>query len=312
MENTQLDHIVITEGDTQKRLDRLLTEHFPTHSRTYFQYLIETGSVLVNGVQVKKREKQKVGDEIEICFILTPEIALEPEDIPLDIIYEDEHFLAINKKAGMVVHPAAGHPSGTFVNALLYHTKKLKEEFSLDLRPGIVHRLDKDTTGILLGAKTLEAHQRLIALFSQRKIEKKYLAISIGSPKEGTLSAPIARHETHRKEMCIDLVRGKEAISEIKILASKENLSLVEVGLITGRTHQIRVHLKHLKTPIAGDPVYGSLSFNKSHGVLRQMLHAHKLTLIHPFTGKELKLEAPIPSDMLELINKSQLNYPPS
>ncbi len=284
------DLLIVTE---KKRLDKLLTEHFPEHSRTYFQYLIEEGLVLVNGEQWKKREMPKIGDEVEIFFTLTPEIKLEPENIPLDILYEDEHLLAINKPAGMVVHPAPGHYTKTFVHALLYHCKGLKNEFS-DLRPGIVHRLDKDTSGVLLAAKTREAHQKLISLFCKRKIEKKYIAICFNKPIDGLISAPIARHPTKRKKMCIDPEKGKEAISLIKVLDHSEKLSLVEITLITGRTHQIRVHLKHLKCPILGDPVYGA-----GNGPL--MLHAHKIIFIHPLTQKVIEIEAPIPFDFQKI-----------
>ncbi len=169
--------LFISEGDEGNRIDKLLAARYPHHSRTYFQNIIELGCVLLNGEPVKKRSIPEEGDEIEVCFPLTPESTVEPEPIPLEIIYEDEHFLAANKPAGMVVHPAPGHRSGTFVNALLAYCKQIS---SLDpLRPGIVHRLDKDTSGILLAAKTVEAHQKLIDKFSNREMEKLYLAIYI-------------------------------------------------------------------------------------------------------------------------------------
>lgn len=289
--------LLVQEEEAGIRLDKLLSVRFPTFSRTYFQSLIEKGSVLVNGEPQKKREKPLVGDEIEICFELPPEIALEAENIPLDILYEDEHIISINKPAGMVVHPAPGHPRSTFVNALLFHCKSLEKAGADPLRPGIVHRLDKDTSGVLLAAKTSEAHRALVELFSQRKIQKSYVAVAIGTPPEGRLSAPMKRHPIRRQEMAVDET-GKEAISDIKVLKKNSALSFVEIGLITGRTHQIRVHLKHLKTPVLGDPIYGSESTNKKYGVQRQLLHAAKVKLIHPFTGKELILQAPLPEDM--------------
>ncbi|MBS0652131.1 MAG: RluA family pseudouridine synthase [Verrucomicrobia bacterium] len=277
------------------RLDKLLTNRFPQHSRTYFQYLIDQGCVLVNGAIYKKREKPKADDEIEVCFQLTPELSLEPQDIPLNILYEDPYLVAIDKPAGMVVHPAPGHPSGTFVNALLHHCKELQGSDSL--RPGIVHRLDKDTSGVLLAAKTQEAHQKLVQAFSERKIDKTYLAVAVGKAQEGLIDAPIKRHPVNRKEMAV-CPEGKEAKSLCRILGYNEALSFVEIKLITGRTHQIRVHLKHKGTPVLGDPVYGSLSANKKYQVERQLLHAYQIKFNHPITNAPLEICAPIPKDL--------------
>jgi 23S rRNA pseudouridine1911/1915/1917 synthase len=266
-------------------------------SRTYFQSLIEKGSVLVNGEVIKKREKPSLGDEIEICFELPEELSVEPEDIPLAVLYEDEHIIAVNKPASMVVHPAPGHPRSTFVNALLYHCKSIEKLEEKTLRPGIVHRLDKETTGILLAAKTTDAHRALVKMFSERKIHKTYLAITLGAPKEGKLEAPLKRHPIKRQQMTVD-PEGKEAISIIKVLDKTETLSLVEIELITGRTHQIRAHMKHILTPVLGDPVYGSESSNKKHHASRQYLHARKIEFIHPITQASISLTAPLPDDM--------------
>jgi len=291
------DIIIVSEEEKGLRLDQLLAQRFPSHSRTYFQFLIEKHSVLVNGIPFKKREKPQAGDEIEICFLLTPEISLEPQNIPLDVLYEDDHLLAINKPVGMVVHPAPGHYSNTFVNALLYHCKELSAQPE-SIRPGIVHRLDKDTSGVLLAAKTIEAHQALVSLFCERKIKKHYLAICSGNPGNRTINAPLKRHPVHRQEMTVaDEGDGKEAISQCTILKTNGSLSLVDIHLITGRTHQIRVHLKHIGSPILGDPVYGIDSLNKKFHTNRQLLHAHSLSFIHPFTGVPLELKAPLPSD---------------
>ncbi len=289
------DQFVVSLEEAHVRLDKLLSLHFPQHSRTYFQMLIEKGCVLVSGKPMKKREKPEAGDEIEICFLLTPEISLEAQDIPLDILHEDEHLLIINKPVGMVVHPAPGHPNGTFVNALLHHCKWNVPEN--DLRPGIVHRLDKDTSGILIAAKTAETHQKLVTLFCERKIQKYYYALTLGNPGDGEINAPIGRHPVRRKEMAI-VDTGKEAITRCKVIATKENISLLELELITGRTHQIRVHLKHKGTPILGDPVYGSPSANQKYGVSVQQLHAHRVCFTHPMTGKTLVVSAPIPYEM--------------
>lgn len=255
----------------------------------------------MNGKSVKKREKLKGGDEVEICFLLTEQLHAEPQPIPLSILYEDEEVIAINKPANFVVHPAPGSPSGTFANALIYHCQTLKNEPFDSLRPGIVHRLDKDTTGVLIAAKTYAAHQHLIQQFSNRTIEKHYLAICSGHPKEGLLSAPIKRHPIRRQEMavCSD---GKEALSHVKVRAHKKGLSLVEIHLLTGRTHQIRVHLKHLGCPLLGDPLYGLDSLNKSYQLNGQLLHASCLIFTHPCTGQRLKIEAPLPLTMQKFI----------
>ncbi len=288
----------VSEQEVGPRLDKLLTCRFPEHSRAYFQFLIEQACVLVNGLPIKKREIPKVDDEIELYFVLPPEISLEPQDIPLEILYEDTHIIAVNKPAGMVVHPAPGHPRDTFVNALLFHCHNL-EAGTDPLRPGIVHRLDKDTSGVLLAAKTPQAHAKLVELFSLRQMKKYYLAVCVGIPREGLIDAAIKRHPTKRKEMAVNLTEGKEAKSICRHLGKNESLSLVEVQLLTGRTHQIRVHMKHVGAPILGDAVYGSSTTNQRYSPSRQLLHAHRLEFIHPITGSEIKLCAPIPKDLL-------------
>lgn len=291
---SQTEILSVTSEMLHTRLDRLLVQMFPAHSRTYFQYLIGSGLVLVNGSAVKKRETVAVGDEIEVCFELTPELSLEAENIPLDILYEDDHLIVINKPAGMVVHPAPGHPSRTFVNALLYHCKTLPE--TEKLRPGIVHRLDKDTSGVLVAAKSSECHHKLVELFSSRAVTKHYIAICVGNPGDRTIDAPIRRHPSRRQEMHVD-PEGKPATSICKVLKTEGELSWVDVHLITGRTHQIRVHLKHVGTPVLGDPVYGRPSINEKYKISRQLLHAKSLAFIHPMTGASLLFEAPLPSD---------------
>lgn len=279
------------------RIDKLLSHRFPNHSRTYFQHLLDIGCVLLNGEPVKKRVIPEEGDEIEVCFQATPEASLEPENIPLDILYEDEYLLAVNKPVGMVVHPAPGHWSGTFVNALLAHCKDLAPT-SDPLRPGIVHRLDKDTTGVLLAAKTLPAHQKLIELFSNREVEKLYLAICLGKPSNRIINVPIGRHPVHRKEMA-PLPDGREAITEIQVAACTEQASLVLAKPKTGRTHQIRVHLKHVGCPIIGDPLYGRADLHP-----RPLLHAYRLSFPHPITKAPMRLIAPIPADMKSWLQK--------
>jgi 23S rRNA pseudouridine1911/1915/1917 synthase len=294
------DFFFITAEEEGIRIDKLLAARFPDHSRTYFQHLIENGFVLINGEAVKKRIAPEEGDEIEICFQATPEASLKPEKIPLEILYEDEHILAINKPPGMVVHPAPGHWSGTFVNALLAHCQGIAPGDD-PLRPGIVHRLDKDTSGVLIAAKTLSAHQKLIELFSQRKMEKLYLAVCSGRPPNGLVNLPIGRHPAHRKEMTV-LPDGREAITEFQVAAFNEKNSLVLVKPRTGRTHQIRVHLKHLGCPVVGDALYGRK--NDAGQPARQLLHAYRLVFDHPITGLPMRLNAPIPEDMRDWMRR--------
>lgn len=310
------DLIIVSEEEAGERLDKILASRFSqVRSRTYFQFLIEQNCVLLNGVPVKKRVKPKAGDEIEIEFLLTPELNLTPEPIPLDIIYEDEFLLVVNKPAGLVVHPAAGNWQGTFVNALLYHCKEnfahLSQPDASDpssLRPGIVHRLDKDTSGLLIAAKTVLAQQRLVAMFASKEIHKEYLAICIGNPGNVDIRAPIGRHPVHRKLMAVKETGGKEALTICRNVAYDGQLSLVAIVLATGRTHQIRVHMAHHGTPVLGDATYGNAAINRKFGLERQMLHAWRLSFKHPISGQPMQFEAPLPQDILlwaEKIKKS-------
>ena len=303
MEAEETDIIVIAEDEAGERLDKILAKRFKeVYSRTYFQYLIDEQLVLLNGAPVKKRIKPDVGDEIEVQFAAAPEIKLTSEAIPLTILYEDEHLLAVNKPAGMVVHPAPGNWSGTFVNALLYHCKGLAGQDD-SLRPGIVHRLDKETSGILVAAKTLEMQQKLTALFASRQVYKEYLAICVGRPEDGEINAPIGRHPIRRKEMAI-VSTGRQASSFCRAVGWNEKISLVQIVIATGRTHQIRVHLKSKGNPILGDSLYGNSSINQYYGVHRQLLHARTIKFQHPLTGKQLELTASLPDDMLRFIRK--------
>lgn len=298
--NPESETMIITDLDAGERLDRFLTARYlQTHSRSYFQWLIAQQHVLLNGKPAKKRIKLESGDEVEVLFVMTPEIDLEPESIPLDILFEDEHLIVVNKPSGMVVHPAVGNWSGTFVNALLYHCKTLPEgEY---LRPGIVHRLDKETSGVLIAAKTMQAQQKLIEMFSGREIHKEYLAICLGKPGEGTIQASIGRHPVHRQKMTIR-EDGKHAVSHYQTVKFDESLSVVEIVLETGRTHQIRVHMKHLGTPILGDVLYGNPSVNQKYRCERQMLHAWRVRFNHPIFGKQIEIEAPPPEDMNQIL----------
>lgn len=303
MENEEVEYGVITPEEQGKRLDRILADRYQDiRSRTYFQRLIEGGHVTINGEAVKKRLQPQVGDEVEIVFVLTPEIALLPENIPLDRVFEDDHILVVNKPPGMVVHPAPGHWTGTFVHALLYHCQGI-EKSGDEWRPGIVHRLDKDTSGILIAAKTVVAHQKLVQLFSSRQVTKHYMAICLGNPGEGEIRAPIGRHLQQRKQMAV-VEGGREAVTRYRTLATKGDLSLVELQLVTGRTHQARVHMRHRGTPVLGDVVYGSSAANQRYGLNRQLLHARSVRLRHPIHASELYLQAPLPVDMQIFVDK--------
>ncbi len=295
--------IIVTFQEEGERLDKLLAKRFEDrHSRAYFQYLIEEHLVSLNGLPVKKRVKPREGDEIEIHFMMTPQIDVRPQPIDLDILYEDDDILLINKPPGMVVHPAPGNWEGTFVNALLFHCRGLAVSPD-DVRPGIVHRLDKETSGVLIAAKNLQSQQNLIEQFSGRDVKKRYLAVCVGKPGQGTISAPIGRHPVDRKKMAVRGT-GKPAESQYKTLAYNERLSLVEIIPVTGRTHQIRVHMKHLGCPVLGDSVYGSPSLNEKLKAKRQLLHAKELSLRHPADGKHLTINAPIPQDMERFISQ--------
>lgn len=305
----ETDAFFINENEADTRIDKILADRYKdVQSRTYFQFLIANNHVLINGKQIKKQHRPKTGDEVEVRFILTPELDLKAEKIPLDIIYEDQYIIVINKPVGMVVHPAPGNWTGTFVNGLLYHCQELKDNMSNNnVRPGIVHRLDKETSGVLIAAKDPIAHQRLVEMFAERKVYKEYLAVCLGNPGKGTINAPIGRHPVNRKLMAV-IESGRPAVTHYESIAKDDKLSLVKLILETGRTHQIRVHLKYLKTPILGDASYGSTQSNEHYKVSRQLLHARLLRLKHPITGEELGFEAPVPDDMKVFLNRFNIS----
>lgn len=306
MKGEDTDLLIVTQEEEGERLDKILAHRFKeVYSRTYFQYLIDEHLVLLNGSSIKKRVKPLEGDEIEVQFASVPEIELKAEPISFSILYEDDHLIAIDKPPGLVVHPAPGNWFGTVVNGLLYHCEQLQRK-DTSLRPGIVHRLDKDTSGVLIAAKSLEMQQKLTSLFASRQIYKEYFTVCIGKPSDGEVSAPIGRHPIHRKQMAI-VPNGKPALSHIKTLGWNEKLSFVRVIIETGRTHQIRVHLKSKGTPVLGDVLYGNPSLNEYYCARRQLLHAAKMKFRHPLTNQELELTAPIPPDMLRHIRKMHI-----
>lgn len=292
MSNTQF---TISPEEAGERLDRWLAAHVEGLSRARIQALIASGDILRNGTPTRPSETLRAGD---ILAVRVPEpeplAELQPEDIPLAILHEDSDLLVLNKPAGLVVHPGAGNDTGTLVHALLHHCRDLSGIGGVE-RPGIVHRLDKETSGCLVIAKNDLAHQALAAQFAARTTEKIYLAIVAGTPKQktGIIDKPIDRHAINRQMMTIAKPgKGRDAVTHYKVLASADGLSLVECRPKTGRTHQIRVHLKHLGHPIVGDPVYG-----KRGKFERHLLHAWQLAFDHPRTGERLACTAPVPAD---------------
>ena len=304
----EADLLIVTEEEADVRLDKVLTARFPDYSRTYFQSLIEKSLVLVNGVLAKKSARLVAGDEIEVEFTVTEEISITPEAIPLDVVYEDAYLLAINKPVGMVVHPAVGNWTGTFVNALLYHCALNPQAGSL--RPGIVHRLDKETSGLLLAAKDEMTQRKLVEAFAARQVYKEYRAICLGNPGSRRIEGNIGRHPVRRKEMAIVPEGGRAALTLCETLRYDEQLSYVKLVPHTGRTHQLRVHMRHAGFPILGDSLYGNPSTNQKWGAKRQLLHAFCLRFTHPHTKEEVELKAPLPQDILKYAQLLKNNAP--
>ena len=291
-----------------KRLDQTLAALFPEFSRSQIQQWIRAGDVSLDASLPRQRHKVTGGEKIEIRVPLIPALVWKAQAIPLQIIYQDPELLVINKSAGMVVHPAVGNYEGTLLNALLDYAPELKNL----ARAGIVHRLDKDTSGLLVVARTERARLNLIKQLRARTVEREYLAIVNGvMVAGGTVEAPIGRHPRERTRMAVS-ARGKPAISHYRVMAKYRGHTLLTVKLESGRTHQIRVHMAHLRYPVLGDPVYGGrLSMPRAssekliqvlRGFKRQALHAVKLGLKHPATGEEMQWTAPVPEDMKQLI----------
>ena len=289
---------IVTEDKI--RIDKYLTEKTDL-SRSKIQKLIDEGKILVNGNEVSSNYKVKLNDKIEIKEEdMDFSIDIVKENIPLDIVYEDEYLLVINKKSGMVTHPAPGNYTGTLVNALLY-------KFDLEgdpIRPGIVHRLDKDTSGLMVVAKNEKVHDLLASMIKDKKVERHYLALVEGViPHEtGTIDAPIGRDIYNRQKMAVTDVNGKDSITHFKVLKRYKDKTLVECVLETGRTHQIRVHMSYIGHPVVGDEVYSN--GKNEFEVKGQMLHAWKLEFIHPITGEKINLEAPVPDYFKEILEK--------
>jgi 23S rRNA pseudouridine1911/1915/1917 synthase len=296
---------VVPKEHARMRLDLFLVKSLPEFSRSRIQQLIREGFVRLNGAIMRPHQSVRTGDKIEVTEPPPEKIQTEPEAIPLTILYEDDDLIVINKASGMTVHPGAGHREHTLVSALLHHCSTLSGIGGKE-RPGIVHRLDKETSGCLVAAKNDVAHRELSEQFAARTVEKIYLALVAGKLRKetGIIENKIGRHPVHRQRMSVSSPRGRSAITEYRVLRSNEQASLVECKLHTGRTHQIRVHLHHLGHPVLGDKIYGP---RVAKDFSRQMLHAWKLGFHHPRTGEWKQLEAALPDDFQRAIAASDL-----
>ncbi len=303
--STRTEQFTVEQSQPGERLDVFLREKFPAVSRGTMQRLIEQGHIRVNGQVVKPKHSPRAGEQVEVLWPEARPAEAQPEDIPLDILFEDESLLVLNKPAGLVVHPAAGHEEHTLVNALLHHCRGSLSGIGGVARPGIVHRLDKETSGCLVVAKNDAAHLALSEQFAGRLVKKVYQAIVCGQvPRvEGEIHAAIARHPTHRKRMAVQGGdAGRAAHTSWRVLEKLPHATLVEVRIHTGRTHQIRVHFQYLGHPVVGDDTYGAqpnkrLKELANYAAPRILLHAKELSFIHPRTRKPLKFSAPLPAD---------------
>lgn len=291
-----------SEENAGERIDKFLTEKVPELSRSYIQKLIKEKNVKVNSTVIKSNYKVAKGDQIQITIPDLTEPDILPENIPLDILYEDDDILVVNKPKGMVVHPAAGHYTGTLVNAIMYHCKDRLSGINGVMRPGIVHRIDMDTTGSLIVCKNDESHVKIAEQIKAHSVNRRYRGIVYGVVKddEGTINAPIGRHPTNRKKMAINEKNGKPAITHYKVLERFSNYTYMEFKLETGRTHQIRVHMASIGHPLLGDTVYSSgRSPFKTQG---QTLHAMTIGFIHPRTKEYMEISAPLPEYFLKIL----------
>ena len=290
------------------RLDQALAALFPDYSRSRLQAWTREGRVSVNGEARRPRDRVEFGDRLALRALIEDRVECVAEDIPLDIVFEDEHLLVVDKPAGLVVHPAAGNPAGTLLNALLHHDPEL----AALPRAGIVHRLDKDTTGLLVVGRTQAAHKRLVEAMAAREIHREYRALVVGSmPAGGLIDLPIGRHPSQRTRMAVNPM-GKPSVTHFRVLEQFRGHTLLKVTLETGRTHQIRVHMAHLRHPVFGDPVYGGRlrlppgASEELKQVLRdfhrQALHAKRLDLVHPVSGRRMRFTCPMPEDLRGLI----------
>lgn len=296
--------VIVTAEESGERVDALLARHLEGFSRSAVQRLIEGGAVLLGGKAVKKNTLSAAGDRF---FVTLPELAdipLVPQDIPLDVVYEDGDVIVVNKPRGLVVHPAPGHPDGTLVNALLYHCGDTLSGIGGEKRPGIVHRIDKDTSGLIIAAKNDAAHLALSAQLSDHSLCREYEAVVRGRLREdsGTVDAPIGRHPTDRKRMAVTQKASRSAVTHWEVIARYGGYTHVRCRLETGRTHQIRVHMAYIGHPLLGDFTYGAPSPDK--GLDGQCLHARRLRFVHPTSGELVELETPLPDYFQEVLKR--------
>jgi len=306
--------LIVEKTLPRERLDTFLRSQFPKISRGAIQRLMEQGDIRVDGNPAKATHHPRAGEKIEIHWPAARPATAQPQELPLDILFEDDDLLVLNKPPGMVVHPSAGHEDSTLVNALLHHCAGQLSGIGGVARPGIVHRLDKETSGCLVVAKNDPAHLALSSQFASRGVEKIYHAIVCGNltPEQGEVRAAIARHPTHRKRMAVTDGSGRDAWTSFHVLERLREATVVEALLHTGRTHQVRVHFKHLGFPIVGDATYGNrqnkhLTELTGYTAPRQLLHAHKLAFKHPHTGKRMSFEAGWPADFKQVVLSLQI-----
>ena len=299
-----MTRLELTADRAGERADQFLARSLPQLTRSGVQRLLEDKRVTCSGEPVKKNRKTAPG-EVYVVNLPAPEpIQAAAQDIPLDVVYEDQDVIVVNKPVGMVVHPAAGHPDGTLVNALLYHCGNSLSGINGLLRPGIVHRIDRDTSGLIIAAKNDTSHLSLAAQLEDHSLYREYHAVAVGGFREdsGTVDAPIARHPVDRKRMAVDRANGKRAVTHWEILERYSGYTYLKCRLETGRTHQIRVHLASLNHPLLGDTVYGSKK--PVPGLVGQCLHAKKLSFLHPGTGERVTVECPLPCWFQTVLDK--------
>ncbi len=287
-----------------ERADALVCRLVPDLTRSAAQKLLERGAVTSAGRPVRKNDRPAPGDVLEVVLPDPEPIDVRPQNIPLDVVYEDGDVIVVNKPVGLVVHPAPGHPDGTLVNALLYHCGTSLSGINGELRPGIVHRIDRDTSGLIIAAKNDRAHLALAAQLQDHSLARTYEAVAVGNLREdsGTVDAPIGRHPVDRKKMAIDRKNGREAVTHWTVLARYPGYTHVECRLETGRTHQIRVHMAAVGHPLLGDTVYGAKK--PVPGLAGQCLHARRLRFVHPSTGETVELECPLPDWFQKVLRK--------
>jgi len=299
------EKIIVIAEESGERIDALLARKIEGLSRSAAQRLIESENVTIQGAPVKKNRRSAAGETVEVVLTEASEPALEAQEIPLDVVYEDEDVIVVNKPRGMVVHPAPGHGDGTLVNALMHHCGESLSGIGGERRPGIVHRIDKDTSGLIIAAKNDRAHIALSRQLADHSLSRVYEAVVVGRVRDdsGTIDAPIGRHPTDRKKMAVTDKNSRRAVTHYEVVARYNGYTHVRCSLETGRTHQIRVHMAHIGHPVLGDPVYGRAK-KPEKGLSGQCLHARELRFKHPRTGEEIRLTSDLPAYFTGILSK--------